>query len=122
MFKNSLNNIFKYFFLALFLGYFGSITFFNHAHIIDGSAIVHSHPYKSDNNGNPTHNHTQNGYLLIHLLKNFNAAITIIFVLNQFPDLSVRLKFETYDRFPSPVLVSSNPLRGPPAPYLILSF
>jgi hypothetical protein len=57
-----------YFLLVLFLGYYGSITFFYHSHIILGDTIVHSHPYKSGNNGIPLHSHTEKGYITIQLL------------------------------------------------------
>jgi hypothetical protein len=79
MYKNRVVNISKYFFLLLFLMFFGSITFFNHTHIIDGYTIVHSHPFKTDKNGNPIHNHSSNGYLLVHLLTHFTTTLTSVF-------------------------------------------
>jgi len=70
-------NISKYFFLIVFFGFFVSTTFFDHAHIYKGDIIVHSHPFKPDANGNPSHNHTGSGYLLVFLLDNFIAKITV---------------------------------------------
>jgi hypothetical protein len=74
MVKKSITRLTGYFFLILFLGFFASTTFFNHTHIVDGDTIVHSHPYKKDKNGNPTHQHSTKGYLLIHIIKNFTTT------------------------------------------------
>ncbi len=58
--------------LMLFLGYYGSITFFTHVHIVDGVAIVHSHPYKSLNGNNRTDNkHTNKELQVIQFLSDF---------------------------------------------------
>jgi hypothetical protein len=70
-----------YFLLILFLGYFGSITFFPHTHIVDGVTIVHSHPYKSQPGNVPVnHNHSKNGFLLIQFISNFIAIAPILFI------------------------------------------
>jgi hypothetical protein len=45
--------------LLLFLGYYGSITFFNHVHVVNGVSIVHSHPFKSGpENNSPASQHS----------------------------------------------------------------
>jgi len=56
--------------LLLFMSFFGSNLFFNHSHIVDGNIIVHSHPYKSGKDGKPLHTHTDNTFVLIHILNN----------------------------------------------------
>lgn len=62
-------NITGFLLLILFTGYFGSVTFFSHNHIVDGIQIVHSHPYKSQSGDNQTgHNHTNNGFALIYFI------------------------------------------------------
>jgi hypothetical protein len=73
-------NISKYFFLLLFLGFFGSVTFFNHAHVINGETIVHSHPYKPQTENSPaSHNHSQNAFLLIQIISNLTLTAVILF-------------------------------------------
>ena len=79
-----LNQIYKklpgYFLLVLFCGYLGFITFFPHNHVVDGITIVHSHPYKSQPDDVPVnHNHSPNGFILIHFISNFIATALLIF-------------------------------------------
>ena len=70
-----------YFLLILFCGYFGFITFFPHTHIVDGVTIVHSHPYKSHSGDVPVnHNHSKDGFLLIHFISHFIASAPIILI------------------------------------------
>jgi hypothetical protein len=80
MLKKISINISKYFFLLLFLGFFGSITFFYHAHIVDGVTIVHSHPFKKDVHGLPLHSHSDKGYITIQFL----SVITVLVVFSYF--------------------------------------
>ena len=69
-----------YFLLTLFCGYFASITFFSHTHIVDGVTIVHSHPYKSHSGNVPVnHNHSKDGFILIHFISRFIAIALFIF-------------------------------------------
>jgi hypothetical protein len=75
-------NISKYFFLLLFLGFFGSITLFDHAHIVDGTTIVHSHPYKTNSHSIPLHSHSEKGYITIQLLS--FLAYTFLFICFNF--------------------------------------
>jgi hypothetical protein len=80
MLKNPGIIISKYFFLLLFLGFFGSITFFNHVHIIDGVTIAHSHPFKKDVHGLPLHSHSDKGYITIQFL----SVIKVLLVFSYF--------------------------------------
>lgn len=66
--KNRIKEFFGYAFLILFLGYYGSITLFYHSHLVLGDTIVHSHPFKSDNNGKPLHSHSGKEYITIQFL------------------------------------------------------
>jgi hypothetical protein len=108
-------NIYGYFFLVLFICFYGSITFFNHTHIVNGDTIVHSHPYKADKEGNPTHQHTSNGYLLIHVIRNFTAALSFFYL----PGIPFFFLNKVYHRrklpFIQPIRVIPNSLRGPPS-------
>ena len=73
------------FFLILFLGYFISITFFPHKHIVDGVTIIHSHPFHSHSGDTPVnHQHSQTGFLIIHFISHIlaitSAVISGIFI------------------------------------------
>lgn len=73
--KNRVEKIMRYFLLFLFLGYYGNITLFTHTHILNGVTIVHSHPYSTGANGKPVnHQHSEKGFIIIHLLSNFIAT------------------------------------------------
>lgn len=63
---------------VLFIAYASCITFFTHTHIVNGVTIVHSHPYSSDENGKPSHEHTGAEIQLIHTLSTFFVAGAII--------------------------------------------
>lgn len=76
--KNLRSDLYRYFLLLLFLGFFASINFFDHTHISDGNIIVHSHPFKHDRNGNPLHSHKDSDYLLIYMLQNYVAIAPAI--------------------------------------------
>ena len=67
--------------LILFLGYYGSITFFTHVHRIDGVTIVHSHPYKSLNgNKEPYNNHTNKELQVIQFLSDYlTTKVALLF-------------------------------------------
>jgi hypothetical protein len=67
---------FRYFLLILFLGYFGEISLFFHAHENENSIVVHSHPFKKHNDSPSPfekHNHTDNAYFLIDLLNTLSS-------------------------------------------------
>ena len=105
----------RVFFLLLFLGYFASVTFFDHAHLVDGFTIVHSHPYKKSADGKPMHDHNSNEYLLIHILNHFSGVLTAglflawLFTLPREMDL-----IEKTGSFRYQLILNRNFLRGPP--------
>lgn len=43
--RNRVKHILALLFLLLFVGYWGAVTLFPHAHDIDGQVYVHSHPF-----------------------------------------------------------------------------
>ena len=73
--------IMRYFLLLLFLGYYGSITLFNHTHIVNGVAIVHSHPYNPFSGKKPiNHHHSTNEFIFIHFLSHFVTTFLAFFI------------------------------------------
>jgi len=80
--RNRLKTYLVFSFLMLFLGYFASISFFYHSHLVLGDTIVHSHPFKADSNGKPLHSHSDKGYVSIQLISSVIAtALIAIFSL-----------------------------------------
>jgi hypothetical protein len=116
---NKLSQIYRkllgYFLLIFFCGYLGSITFFPHTHIVDGVTIVHSHPFKSDKNGLPIHNHTTNGFLLIHFISHFIATISIILLGHAIirSEINIRLLIQDENLILKLFLYSAHRSRAP---------
>ena len=69
--------------LMLFLGYYSSITFFTHTHIVNGVTIVHSHPYKSgQKSGTSNSEHSGKELQIIQLLSDFyTTAVSLSFAV-----------------------------------------
>ena len=65
--------------LINFLGYYGSIAFFSHVHVVDGVTIVHSHPYKPVNKNNlPDNPHSNKELKVIQFLSDFFTTGAIV--------------------------------------------
>jgi hypothetical protein len=78
--KQIYKKLLGYFLLLLFCGYFSSVTFFPHSHIVDGVTVVHSHPYKSHPGNNPVnHNHSKEELIFIQFISHFKAIAPLIF-------------------------------------------
>lgn len=73
--KRLLLTILRCFLPVLFVTYMASITFFAHAHVINGVTIVHSHPFKKA----ASHHHSTLELQLVHLLSNFSADGSVSF-------------------------------------------
>lgn len=118
--KRTTKKISGYFFLLLFLGFFSSNTFFDHAHIYNGEIIVHSHPYKHGEDGKPVHSHTTTGYVLVILLNNVIAkAVVSMALVSAMVLLTGELIFPKIISVRYSAGTSSVLLRGPPAFMLI---
>lgn len=78
--KHCRSDITKIFFLILFLGFFASTTFFDHAHFFEGNIVVHSHPFKPAPDGKPFHTHNASGFLLVYTLQNIVAEIFVFLI------------------------------------------
>lgn len=78
VFQNkSLKNVLKIILPLIFIHYFITISFFTHTHVINGVTIVHSHPYQSDKDGKPMHEHSGTEIQLIQVLSVFYASAII---------------------------------------------
>ncbi|MFH0756789.1 MAG: hypothetical protein V2B15_05845 [Bacteroidota bacterium] len=114
--KKSYTHISRYFFLILFLAFFAGNTFFDHSHLYHGNIIVHSHPFKKGQDGNPIHSHSDSAYQLIYLLNHYLAGIVlsctlatgVFFLLKEIAPLTVT-------RFHTRTDQASILLRGPPS-------
>lgn len=107
----------RYLLLILFLGYYSSIKFFPHTHIVDGKAIVHSHPYNPFSKENPTnHHHSKNEFVLIHLLSHFITtvlflAFSLIAIKTVLKDVIILKNDEVFSNL---FFFCSNGFRAPP--------
>ena len=79
MHRKNVNKFIHLFLLALFLSYYGSITFFSHYHVVNGVTIVHSHFFcgNSDSDGGAAHTHTAKELTLIAHLSNFITLVSV---------------------------------------------
>ena len=107
----------RYFLLILFLGYYASITSFTHTHILNGVAIVHSHPYNPFSKDKPVnHQHSANGFVLIHLLSHFFTTVLFLaFSIEVYKAVLRKYILHWNDEnFSSLTFLCSNGLRAPP--------
>lgn len=65
--------------LIIFICYTTPAIFFTHTHVINNVTIAHSHPYKTGENGKPSHHHTEAQIQLIHTLSTF-CSYDLIFL------------------------------------------
>ena len=103
--------------LFLFLGYYSSITFFTHSHIINGVTIVHSHPFNSDKGGDSSNSpHNGKELVVIQLLSEFFTVVFVFsFALILFRALLYKIPFlSTKEGYAEPGGYCTSPLRGPP--------
>lgn len=116
MISNRLKQLIKIILPIIFIGYACSITFFTHTHIINGVTIVHSHPYATDDNGNPSHQHTGAEIQLIHSLSTFYVAgaIVLFFILNLFSTKKIIRYTRRHLHIPQTSLKELFCLRPPP--------
>ena len=96
--------------LLVFCSYYAGISMFSHAHIFNGTSIVHSHL-----GGSADHDHSDSQYAVIDILSNFQSECPVEFNDAGSPFLLLSESFTAYDA-PS-VLNESHAvqtLRGPP--------
>ena len=109
--------IMRDFLLLLFLGYYVSISSFTHTHIVNGVAIVHSHPYNPFSKDKPVnHQHSANGFVFIHFLSHF--LTTVLFLAFSFGIVKAVLRKyilqKNNENFANRICMCSNGLRAPP--------
>jgi len=103
--------------LILFLGYYSSITFFTHIHIINGVTIVHSHPFNSDKGGESSNSpHSNKELQIIQLLSDFfTTAVSLSFTVILFRSLLYKIPIKsTEDGFIGSCGYCTYSLRAPP--------
>ena len=80
---------------ALFIAYLGCLVAFTHVHIVNGVTIVHSHPYQTDDDGLPSHEHGYAEFQLLHqlsvvqVLDSALAVVAIVVFYSYFHKLSI---------------------------------
>ena len=83
MCRENVNKLIHLFLLALFLSYYGSITFFSHYHVVNGVTIVHSHFFcgHADADGKADHTHSPKELTLIAYLTTFVTLISAALIV-----------------------------------------
>lgn len=83
MCRENVNKLIHLFLLALFLNYYGSITFFSHYHVVNGVTIVHSHFFcgHADADGKADHTHSPKELTLIAYLTTFVTLISAALIV-----------------------------------------
>jgi len=101
---------------VIFIAYACSVTFFTHTHIVNGVTIVHSHPFLTDENGNPDHDHTPAEIQLIHTLSTFfsTGIVILFFILGLFTAKRVIIPARRFVFTPQQYIRGSYTLRPPP--------
>lgn len=96
--------------------YYGSITLFPHIHHIGTVTIVHSHPFRSDSNGNPIeHSHSKNQYIVIDFLTHFVSNLIVFYAgLNVIRSIIHQIETKQYTSYLKLLEYCSNLLRAPP--------
>lgn len=69
--KKEICNYMKWLFPLLFVGYFACISLFEHAHIVDGVIVVHSHATPGGNAAVPHQHRSQSEIFQFHFLSHF---------------------------------------------------
>lgn len=87
MCRENVNKLIHLFLLALFLSYYGSITFFSHYHVVNGVTIVHSHFFcgHADADGKADHTHSPKELTLIAYLTTFVTLISAALIVHRSP-------------------------------------
>ena len=66
-----IERIISYFFVVLFAGYYASMAFFPHSHIIGGTVVAHSHIHADSHHDTNNGNHTEQSIALIAQIAHF---------------------------------------------------
>ena len=71
------SGISKFLLPVIFAGYIGALSFYVHVHMVDGEAVVHSHPFRNLP-GQPFHNHTFADFWLVHHATSYSVTSNVV--------------------------------------------
>lgn len=115
--KQRLPFFIKWLLPIIFVGYISCVSLFEHAHIINGVIIVHSHK-ASDESGGATHQHTSQRELqMFHFLSHFNVGDGAIETVEFQPlcnSLLTKIKYHWVDPSFVSIVDINLSLRAPP--------
>lgn len=75
--RKTAGDILKFFLPVLFAGYIGVLSFYAHVHVVNGEAVVHSHPFRNLP-GQPSHGHTTADFWLIHHATSYSVTSDVM--------------------------------------------
>lgn len=70
-------DILKFFLPVFFIGYIGVLSFYVHVHVVEGEAMVHSHPFRNLP-GKPFHGHTIADFWLVHHVSSYSVTPDVV--------------------------------------------
>lgn len=110
-----IKQIVSVFFVALFMSYYASTTFFLHTHTISGATIVHSHLHTDSHHDTKNGGHTQNEITLIAQISHFEFIDFSCSFILQTPQLSFyENKFAETIHWINSIHLKNTSLRAPP--------
>ena len=115
--RENVNKLIHLFLLALFLSYYGSITFFSHYHVVNGVTIVHSHFFcgHADADGKANHTHSPKEVTLIAYLTTFITLISAaLLILISFSITQRHYHIRNQADEPDKHIFTLSQLRAPP--------
>lgn len=62
---------------VIFAGYIGALSFYVHVHVVDGEAVLHSHPFRNLP-GQPFHGHTTADFWLVHHVTSYSVTPDVV--------------------------------------------
>lgn len=99
----------RFFLPLLFITYLGSITLFNHSHVVNGVIIVHSHPFKG------SHEHTEAQLETVLFLSSFiSSFLSVLITVLTTVFLLCVLKAPFAERIKQMKVLGGIRLRAPP--------
>lgn len=112
--KKEFRNIVTTSLLALFLGYFGALTFFSHPHAVDGNIVFHAHPFQKSNT-NHTHTKADFLYYQSHFTIEANPIVTDFTLSETIVPIDSHYLISWEDKFQQTPILFASGLRGPPS-------
>lgn len=75
--RKAADDVLKFLLPVIFAGYIGVLSLYLHVHVVDGEAVVHSHPFRNSP-GQPLHAHTTADFWLVHSVSSYSVTPDVV--------------------------------------------